>query len=319
LIEKVYNGWRQVPLFKGEERKTVNIHIIGVPSDLGASKRGSDMGPNAIRYAGLEERLRELGHTVVDEGNLPVPLRETPPFSNPKLKNLESILTVCETLATRVEHVYAAGGFPLIIGGDHSLTLGSATGAARARGSIGVLWVDAHGDFNTDETSPSGNIHGMPLAALVGRGDKRLVELGDFSPKVDPAHIAIIGAHDIDATERALLRQACIHVFTMKEIDREGMRAIMAQALEITASGTNGLHVSFDMDAVDPNIAPGVGTRVTGGLTYREAHLLMELIYDSGKMTSLDLVEVNPILDHENHTANLAVEFALSAFGKSIL
>jgi arginase len=311
-----------VPLFNGEERKrgkTVNIHIIGVPMDLGASKRGSDMGPNAIRYADLDQGLRDLGHTVIDEGNLAVPSPEVPPFHNPKLKNLDSILSVCESLAAKVRQVCTVGGFPLILGGDHSLALGSVTGAVTGCGAVGILWVDAHGDFNTDESTPSGNIHGMPLAALIGRGDRRLVELGGLSPKVSPGRIAIIGAHDIDATERELLRQAQIHVFTMKDIDRQGIAATLNQALEVTTTETNGLHVSFDMDVVDPNEAPGVGTRVCGGLTYREAHLLMELIADSGKMTSLDIVEVNPILDHENRTARLAVEFALSAFGKSIL
>ncbi len=241
--------------------------------------------------------------------------QETP---NPHLKNLEPILDVCETLAAAVERHSGPGDFPLVIGGDHSLTLGSVAGAVKARGSVGVIWIDAHADFNTDQTTPSGNIHGMPLAALIGRGHERLVGLGGFGPKVAPVNIAIVGSRDLDPDERALLRQAQVHVFTMKDIDRIGLPAAITRALEIATTETGGVHVSFDMDAVDPSEAPGVGTPVPGGITYREAHLAMELIADSGKMTSLDITEVNPILDHANRTARLAVEFILSALGKSI-
>jgi arginase len=296
----------------------VNIRIIGVPIDLGAGRHGADLGPAAIRYADLDKKLCQLGYTVIDEGNLPVPGPDTSPSSDQKLKNLEPILAVCRTLATNIESISTAGDFPLVIGGDHSLALGSATGAAKVHSPLGLLWIDAHGDFNTDRTSPSGHIHGMPLAALAGYGHKRLVSLGDFSPKVNPAHIAIVGVRDLDAGERELLRAAQIHVFTMKDIDHLGIAPVIAQALEIVTNDTRGLHVSLDIDALDPREAHGVGTPVRGGLTYREASFMMEEIAASGKMTSLDVVEDNPILDNKNRTAQMAVDLILSAFGKSI-
>jgi len=296
----------------------MNIHIIGAPIDMGAGRRGVDMGPSAIRYAGLGERLSQLGFTIIDEGNIIVAQPETTPIDHPHLKYLEPILEAATTLAAVVERTSGPNDLPLILGGDHSIALGSITGAAKAYGSVGVIWIDAHPDFNTDQTTPSGNIHGMPLAALAGFGDTRLVNLGGFSPKVSPANIAIVGARDIDPGERDLLHQANVHVFTMKDIDRLGLSGTITQALEIATTGTKGVHVSFDMDSLDPREAPGVGTPVRGGITYREAHLTMELIADSGKMTSLDIVEVNPILDQENRTANLAVELILSALGKRI-
>ncbi|HEV2581761.1 MAG TPA: arginase [Ktedonobacteraceae bacterium] len=304
----------------------MNIHFIGVPLDLGAGKHGADMGPNAIRYAGLnllpsiDEQLRKLGHPLIDEGNLaiPQPRIEQPHIANVHLRNVETILEVCGSLATTVERCCGPDDFPLVIGGDHSLTMGSLTGVVRARGPVGVIWVDAHADFNTDTTTPSGNVHGMSLAALVGIGNTQLVELGGISPKVDPHRVVIIGSRDLDPGEKDFLREVGIHVFTMKEIDRLGMAAIMEQAIELATPGTNGLHISFDIDAVDPRDAPGTGTKVAGGLTYREAHLALELIADSGKMTSLDIVEVNPTLDMENRTAMLAAELILSAFGKRI-
>ena len=302
----------------------VNVHIIGVPLDMGARRHGTDMGPNTIRYAALDarlnldEQLRQLGYTTIDEGNLPVAQPESALTTDSRLKNLRPILEVCTTLATMVEHACGPDDFPLVLGGDHSLALGSVTGVVKTRGPVGLMWIDAHGDFNTDQTTPSGNIHGMPLAALAGLGDERLVCLGGFSPKVTPAHIAIVGARDLDPAERDLLRQMRVHVFTMKDIDLKGLSTTIAEALEITTSGTNGVHVSFDMDVIDPLEAPGVGTRVAGGMTYREAHLAMELIADSGKLTSLDIAEVNPVLDQENRTARLAVELILSALGKRI-
>jgi len=307
----------------------VNIHIIGVPCDLGASRQGCNKGPDAIRYAYLDKdkphdeldlskRLRQLGHAVTDEGNLAVSPAETPPYCNPKLKNLEPILAVCNKLAEVVEHTCHTDKFPLIIGGDHSIALGSVKGVAGVHGPIGVLWIDAHGDFNTDRITLSGNIHGMPLAALAGYGDSRLVNLGGSGPAVDPVHVAVVGARDLDCEEQKLLRKAGVHVFTMKDIDRLGFAATMAQALEFTTNGTKGVHVSFDIDAVDPSEAPGVGTRVPGGLTYREARLAMELIADSGKLTSLDIVEDNPTLDEDNRTSKLAVKLILSALGKSL-
>lgn len=302
----------------------MNIHLIGVPLDLGAGRHGADLGPQAIRYAGLnlrlhlKEQLRQLGHNLIDEGNLVVPQVEDSPDSNSKLKYLEPIIEVCETLAALVERNCGPNDFPLVVGGDHSLAIGSVTGAVKARGPIGLIWLDAHADFNTDETTPSGNIHGMPLAALVGIGNKRLVELGGFGPKIDPTRVVIVGSRDLDPGEKAFLREVGLHVFTMKEIDRLGLAAVMEQAIELACKGMNGLHISLDMDAVDPRDAPGVGTPVPGGLTYREAHLALELIADSGAMTSLDIVEDNPTLDHENRTAALAAELILSAFGKRI-
>lgn len=296
----------------------MNIHLIGVPIDLGAGRHGADLGPAAIRYADLDKKLRQLGYTVIDEGNLPVPGAETSLSHESKLQHLEPILEVCSTLAATVARIAAAGDFPLIIGGDHSLTLGSATGVAKVHTPPGLLWIDAHGDFNTDQTSPSGHIHGMPLAALAGYGDERLVSLGGFSPKVNPAHIAVVGVRDLDAGERKLLRAAQVHVFTMQDIDHIGITAVIAQALEITTSGTGGLHVSFDIDALDPREAHGVGTPVRGGLTYREASVVMEQIAASGKMTSMDVVEDNPLLDNKNRTAVMAVDLVLSAFGKCI-
>lgn len=304
----------------------MNIHFIGVPLDLGAGQHGVDLGSNAIRYAGLglhppiDEQLSKLGHSLIDEGNLVVPQPRIMPEhqANPRLRNFETIVGVCEDLAAKVERNCGPDDFPLVVGGDHSLALGSITGVVKARGPMGVLWIDAHADFNTDETTPSGNIHGMPLAAMVGFGNKQLVELGGFGPKIDPRNVVIIGSRDLDPGEKAFLREIGVHVFTMKEIDRLGMATIMEQAIELATDGNSGLHVSFDIDAIDPMYAPGTGTKVAGGLTYREAHLSLELIADSGKMTSLDIVEVNPTLDHENRTAILAAELILSAFGKRI-
>lgn len=296
----------------------MNIRIIGVPIDLGAGRHGADLGPAAIRYADLEKKLCQLGYSVVDEGNLPIPGPDTSPARDPKLINLEPILEVCRALATSVESISAAGDVPLVIGGDHSLALGSAMGAAKVHSPLGLLWIDAHGDFNTDQISPSGHIHGMPLAALAGYGDKRLVSFGGFSPMVNPAHIAVVGVRDLDAGERELLRAARVHVFTMKDIDQLGIAEVIARALAITTNGTRGLHVSFDIDALDPREAHGVGTPVRGGLTYREASFVMEEIAACGKMTSLDMVEDNPILDNKNRTAQMAVDLVLSAFGKSI-
>jgi arginase len=304
----------------------MNIHLIGVPLDLGASKHGADLGPTAIRYAGInlspqmDEQLRKLGHPLIDEGDIKVPAYKimSEHVSDTQLRHLESIVEVCGRLAAAVERHCGPDDFPLVIGGDHSMALGSIAGVVRARGPVGVIWIDAHADFNTAESTPSGNIHGMSLAALVGIGDKRLVGLGGIGRKVDATRVVIIGSRDLDPGEKAFLREVGVNVFTMKEIDRLGLAAVMEQAIELATRDTNGLHISFDMDAVDPDFAPGVGTRVAGGLTYREAHLSLELIADSGKMTSLEIVEVNPTLDHENRTAIMAAELILSAFGKRI-
>lgn len=296
----------------------MHISLIGVPMDLGADRRGVDMGPSAIRYADLSEKLTAIGHQVDNLDAIQVPEPETRSPGDPHLKYLEPILKAADELARDVETRMRQQSFPIIMGGDHSIALGSVSGAANAKKPIGVIWFDAHADFNDSQTSPSGNIHGMILAALAGYGDPRLVNLAGGGPHVDPAKIAIVGARDLDLGERDLLHKAGVHVFTMTDIDRLGMDAVTRQAIEIAGAGTTGFHVSFDMDVVDPREAPGVGTPVPGGITYREAHLAMELVCESGRMLSLDLVEVNPILDRENRTAVLATELALSALGKRI-
>jgi arginase len=296
-----------------------DISIIGVPVDLGAGRRGVDMGPSAIRYVGLKDRLEALDHRVRDLGNVEVSLAEQcdPPAPGERLRYLEPIVTVNHLLAQRVAGVVAEGGFPLILGGDHSLSIGSVAGVARGR-RIGVIWIDAHGDFNTPETTPSGNIHGMSVAALTGRGHPRLTALLDSAPVLRETDVALVGIRDLDRVEREALRASGIHVFTMHDIDRRGLASVMEEAIMRVSVGTAGFHVSLDMDALDPSEAPGVGTPVLGGISYREAHLAMELVAQSGKLVGMDLVEVNPILDSRNVTAELAVEFALSALGKHI-
>lgn len=299
----------------------MDITLISVPMDLGADRRGVDMGPSAIRYADIAEKLRTLGHTVTSAPPIPVSEPEaTPPHINGEAhaKHLAPIVAATSLLATRVAESLAAGSLPITLGGDHSIALGSVAGTANASGPVGVIWFDAHADFNTTETSPSGNIHGMILAALAGLGDPRLVGVGGPGAKVDPRRIAIVGARDLDPGERRLLREAGVHVLTMSDIDRRGMEAVTLEALGFALDGAKGLHVSFDIDVVDPSEAPGVGTPVHGGISYREAHLAMEMVAESGRLTSLDMVEVNPILDHHNQTALLATELTLSALGKRI-
>jgi arginase len=297
-----------------------DIAIIGTPVDLGAGRRGVDMGPSAIRYAGLKERLEQLGHQVRDLGNIPVPLAEQfePPSSSEKLRYLAALVEVNRALAHQVAAVVAEGGFPLVLGGDHSLAIGSVGGLARGR-RIGMIWVDAHADFNTAETTPSGNIHGMSVAALTGRGHPALTGLHGPAPVLRDADVALVGIRDVDSLERVALRESGVHVFTMHDVDRRGLATVMEDAIARVSAETAGFHVSFDMDALDPSEAPGVGTPVLGGVFYREAHLAMELVAESGKLIGLDLVEVNPILDSRNATAELAVQFALSALGKRIL
>jgi arginase len=296
-----------------------DIAIIGVPVDLGAGRRGVDLGPGALRYAGIKERLAALGHSVRDLGNIAVPQAEEfdPPAPGERLRYLEALIQVNLDLAHQVEAVIADGSFPLILGGDHSLAIGSISGVARGR-KIGLLWIDAHGDFNTPETTPSGNIHGMSVAALTGRGHPRLTGLLEPGPVLRDANIAMVGIRDLDTDEREVLRTTGIQVFTMHDIDRRGLASVMEEALMRVSMGTAGFHVSLDMDALDPSEAPGVGTPVLGGISYREAHLAMEMIAQSGRLLGLDLVEVNPILDSHNVTAELAVAFALSALGKHI-
>ncbi len=296
----------------------MNIDLIGVPLDFGSGRRGVDMGPSAIRYAGLQPALEALGYTVFDRGDVPVPLRETCQVVDPKLRYLACIVPVARQVADRVATAAQVGHFPLVLGGDHSLSLGSIHGAARGR-RLGVIWIDAHGDFNTAETTPSGNIHGMPLAALAGYGDAGLVSLdGGLARAVDPANIALVGVRQLDPGERDLLRQAGVAVFATEQIDRIGVYAAVGRAIDIASHGTDGFYLSFDLDALDPIYAPGVGTPVDGGLTYREAHMACELIAETGQLVGLDLVEANPILDERNRTARLAVELALSALGSRV-
>jgi arginase len=296
------------------------IALIGVPIDLGAGRRGVDMGPSAMRYTGLQQRIAALGHTVRDLGNLPAPMIEAgaAPGPDARLRYLEPIAQLCVTLADAVSACIVGGELPLILGGDHSLSIGSVAGSARGR-TLGLIWIDAHADFNTAETTPSGNIHGMSLAALSGRGHPLLTGLAGRTPAIRPEHIALVAARDIDPLEREALRGSGIHIFTMHEIDRRGMASVMEQAIAAISRSTDGYHVSFDLDVLDPREAPGVGTPVFGGISYREAHLAMEMLAQAGGIRSLDLVEVNPILDEHNVTAALAVEMALSALGKRIL
>lgn len=296
-----------------------DIAIIGVPVDLGAGRRGVDMGPSAIRYAGLCERLANLGHHIEDLGNIHVPLAETcpQPAEGEKLRYLEPIVELNRALKQKVAHVLAQGRTPLVLGGDHNLAIGSVSGSAQGR-ELGLLWIDAHADFNTAETTPSGNIHGMSLAVLTGRGHPALTGIAGDKSAIRPERVALVAVRDIDIEEREALRSSGVHVFTMHEVDRRGMADVMDEALLIVSRGNKPFHLSLDLDALDPRQAPGVGTPVPGGISYREAHLAMELIAHTNQMMSMDVVEVNPILDTHNATAELAVVLTLSAFGKRI-
>jgi arginase len=296
----------------------MQIDIIGVPIDLGADRRGVDMGPSAIRYAHLRQKLEALGYAVEDTGNIEVPIAETCAITDARLKYIDCIVPMARRAAGAVATSIQAGHFPLVLGGDHSLALGSIRGAARVK-SLGVVWVDAHADFNTQGTTPSGNIHGMPLAALCGLGDTRLTRLWDEDlPAVDPRRVAIIGARDLDLGEKSNLKEAGVMVMGMEQIDRLGMVAAIEKAIERVSRDAEGLYLSFDMDVMDPRHAPGVGTPVAAGLTQREGHVACELIGETGKLIGMDIVEVNPILDVQNQTGALAVEFVLSALGKRI-
>jgi arginase len=299
------------------------VTIIGVLMDLGADRRGVDMGPSAVRDADLSERLIELGYDVTDEGNIVVRNPEIMQITDRKLKYLPEIVIACQKLADEVEVALEEGSIPLILGGDHSIAIGSVSGLAsfhRKRGDkVGVIWFDAHGDMNTPETSPSGNIHGMPFAAILGLGAKELTHISGFSPKVYPEDCVLIGARSIDAEEAVTLKNSGIRVVTMRELDERGMSEVMDEAVWRASRRTVGFHVSMDMDFVDPYYAPGVGTPVQGGPTYRESHLAMEKIADSGKLLSFELAEVNPVLDNANRTAELGVELISSAFGKKIM
>jgi arginase len=299
------------------------VHIIGVSLDLGGNRRGVDMGPSAFRIAGLGERLAALGIPVVDAGDLVAPIPEVKAFGDPSKKYIREIARVCERLYKASLTVLEKGGIPLVLGGDHSLGAGSVAATAdylrRENKPLGLIWVDAHGDMNTPGTSSSGNVHGMPLAALLGPEPAELSRIGGFSPKVTPDRTVLIGIRNLDDREKERIRESGVRVFTMKDIDRAGIAATAEQALAIAGKDAGGIHVSFDLDVCDPSIAPGVGTPVKGGFNYREAHMFMEMVADSGLLRALDLVEVNPILDDRNTTAILGAELASSALGQRIL
>jgi arginase len=299
------------------------VHIIGVSLDLGGNRRGVDMGPSAFRIAGLGERLAALGIPVVDAGDLVAPIPETKAYGDPTKKYIREIARVCERLYKASLTVLEKGGVPLVLGGDHSLAAGSVAATAdflRRQGQpLGLIWVDAHGDMNTPATSSSGNVHGMPLAALLGPEPSELARIGGFSPKVTADRTVLIGIRNLDEREKERIRESGVSVFTMKDIDRNGIAATVEQAIAIAGRGAGGVHVSFDLDVCDPGIAPGVGTPVKGGFNYREAHMVMEMVADSGLLRALDLVEVNPILDDRNMTAILGAELASSALGQKII
>ncbi len=308
-----------------------HFHIIGVPMDLGQRRRGVDMGPSVIRYAGLHQQLRALGHTVTDSGNLPVPLPEnelSEPISTSggtsqwevegKARHLQSIASVCRNIYQAAYDINHRGEIALFLGGDHSLSIGTVSAITAQQDSVGVLWVDAHGDFNTPDITPSGNVHGMSLAAIMGLGAPELTNIGHVGAKILPSQAVILGARDIDPLEKKALKELGVRVITMRDIDEHGIAVATRAAME-HLHACKRIHVSLDMDSLDPSEAPGVGTPVPGGLSFREAHLLMEILHDSQKVTSLDIVEINPILDERNRTAKLAVELTASLFGKTIL
>jgi arginase len=299
------------------------IEIIGAPIDLGQGRRGVDMGPSAIRVADLDAALEALGRAVTDRGDIDVRIPETLEIGSPTLRYKSAIVAACDTLRAEVERSLAEGRMPLILGGDHSLSIGSIAGVSnhfhRQGQSVGVIWLDAHGDSNTPETTPSGNIHGMSLAISMGFGDPELTGLGGRAPKIDPRKVVLIGVRDLDAGERETLRTSGATIYTIREVDERGMRDVVNEAVRIAGHGTAGIHVSFDLDVIDPEDAPGVGTAIAGGITYREAHLAMEILAESARVVSVDLVEVNPVLDTRNQTAVLAVELTQSLLGKRIL
>jgi arginase len=299
------------------------IRIIGVPMDLGASRRGVDMGPSALRVAGLQARIKQLGYQVEDIGNISVKQPEEMSYGEKRAKYLAEIADACKDLGAMVEKSLEENLVPIVLGGDHSIAAGSLSGIAahfkKKEKRIGLIWLDAHGDINTPESSPSGNVHGMPLAAAMGYGATELVELLGFRPKVEAQNISLVGIRELDSQEKKLAKKSGVHVFTMRDIDERGMREVMSDALKYAMDDTDGISVSLDMDFVDPSDAPGVGTPVRGGATYREAHLAMEMIADTEAMVSLEVVEINPVIDEHNRTALLGVELVLSALGKKIL
>jgi arginase len=299
------------------------VRIIGVPMDLGASRRGVDMGPSALRVGGLATHIKQMGHHLEDIGNIPVKQPEEQHYGEKKAKYLNEIAETCQGLADIVEKSLDEGMIPIVMGGDHSIAVGTMGGVSRhfrkKEKRIGLVWLDAHADMNTPDTSPSGNIHGMPLASIVGHGAPELTDLVGPRPMVNPRNVCLIGARDIDSKEKRIIKESGVHVFTMRDLDERGMREVMAEALRFANDDTDGVAVSLDLDFVDPTDAPGVGTPVRGGVTYREAHLAMEMLADSKGLVSLEVVEVNPVIDHHNQTAVLGVELLLSALGKKIL
>jgi arginase len=308
--------------------KPRTIRLIGVPLDLGQSRRGVDMGPSALRIAGLTQMLTQMEFTVHDMGNVPVPQRETlgahrQGTHHQGAHELEAITAVCQDLALRTAEAIRLGEFPLVLGGDHSLGAGSVAGVATAfaeRGEkLGLIWLDAHSDFNTPETSLSGNVHGMPVAHLLGRGDRAMATIANPSPAISAEHLVFIGLRDVDVAERQAIAEQGVLAFTMRDIDERGLTAVVRDAIARASNGTAGIYVSCDADWVDPSEAPGVGTPVKGGATYREAHLAMEMLSDSGKVVGMDVVEINPVLDRRNQSAELMVELVASALGKRTL
>lgn len=296
------------------------ISIIGMPMDLGQSRRGVDMGPSAIRYAGVVERLEKLGYKIHDKGDIEIgrPGKDEE-ASDGNLKFLKAVTNANTKLASAVNEIVESGSFPLVFGGDHSIAIGTLAGISKHYESLGVIWYDAHGDLNTSETSPSGNIHGMPLAVSIGIGHPALTNIADYCPKVKPENIVIIGARSLDEGERLLIRDKGIKVYTMHEIDRLGMTKVMEEAVQYLKGKTDGVHLSLDLDGLDPSDAPGVGTPVLGGISYRESHLAMEILEESKIITSAEFVEINPILDEKNKTAEVAVALMGSLFGEKLL
>lgn len=297
------------------------ISIIGVPMDLGQTRRGVDMGPSAIRYAGIVERLQKLDYIVHDLGNISVPRPNNDPDKkqNHTLRNLDEIVEVNEDLAEIVDEQVKRNRFPLVLGGDHSIAIGTIAGVSRHYENLGVIWYDAHGDINTEDTSPTGNIHGMPLAVSLGLGNERLTSIITENPKIKPENVVLIGVRDLDEGEKKLLRQLNIKVYTMHEVDRLGMPAVIEETIQYLKNKTDGVHLSFDLDGIDPKDAPGVGTPVIGGLTYRESHLALEMLSEADIITSAEFVEVNPMLDERSKTANLTVALAGSLFGEKLI
>ena len=300
-----------------------DVHIIGVPLDLGGNRRGTDMGPSAFRIAGLAEQLTKLGLRVTDKGDVPSPIPEKKGAGDPKKRYVKDIARVCQRLYHTALASFSEGAMPIALGGDHSLGAASVAAASahlKKQGKpLGLIWVDAHGDMNNPSSSESGNVHGMPLAAILGGEPAELAHFHGDGPAVLPRHTVLVGIRNLDDIEKQIVRASKVHVFTMKEVDRLGIAEVMERAIAIATRGTGGFHVSYDLDVCDPTVAPGVGTPVKGGLSYREAHVVMEAVAESGKLTSFDLVEVNPTLDIRNTTAELGTELALSALGKNIL